>query len=170
MIMLKMLTDDDADDPVHDVDEYDADCAPAGLEFFVVLVYSCLCVVLYAHFDAAGDDDDIDDDHDHDDADDGDDDHDHDDGDAAPAGLEFFVVLVYSCLCVVLYAHFDQAGASGQLAFNNLANGFISLYSLSLTVNDPDIYLVRLPDYAEASTITEVLLNFHFALARRSVL
>lgn len=59
-----------------------------------------------------------------------------------PSALELFVVLIYSCLCVVLYAHMDAAGGTGQTAFQDLGQAFISLYSLSLTVNDPDIYLV----------------------------
>lgn len=53
------------------------------------------------------------------------------------------MVLLYSCLCVVLYAHMDASGSTGQLTFTNLRDAFISIYSLSLTVNDPDIYLVR---------------------------
>ena len=44
-------------------------------------------------------------------------------------------------MAVVLYAHIDKDGLSGQNAFQKFSNAFISLYSLSLTVNDPDIYL-----------------------------
>ena len=56
-------------------------------------------------------------------------------------GLELFVVVLYSCVCVVLYAHLDHDGVTGQTAFASFSTAFISLYSLSLTVNDPDIYL-----------------------------
>jgi hypothetical protein len=59
------------------------------------------------------------------------------------AALEIFVVVIYSCIAVVLYAHIDADGRSGQTSFQRWPDAFISLYSLSLTVNDPDIYLVR---------------------------
>ena len=58
------------------------------------------------------------------------------------AGLELFVIAIYSCVAVVLYAHIDREGLSGQTAFQRFSSAFLSLYSLSLTVNDPDIYLV----------------------------
>lgn len=56
-------------------------------------------------------------------------------------GLELFVIILYACVCVVLYAHLDRDGVTGQSVFQNFSTAFIGLYSLSLTVNDPDIYL-----------------------------
>lgn len=41
----------------------------------------------------------------------------------------------------MLYAHLDRYGESGQKAFQNFSAAFVSLYSLSLTVNNPDVYL-----------------------------
>lgn len=58
--------------------------------------------------------------------------------------LELFIIVLYSCVTVVMYAHLDRAGVSGQTSFEKFSSAFISLYSLSLTVNDPDVYLVRL--------------------------
>jgi hypothetical protein len=58
-------------------------------------------------------------------------------------GIEFLSVLVFACFAVILYASVDRGGASEQTAFLSLNRAFISLYELSLTVNDPDIYLVR---------------------------
>lgn len=60
-----------------------------------------------------------------------------------PPVLELFIIVLYSCVTVVMYAHLDRAGVSGQTAFEKFSSAFISLYSLSLTVNDPDVYLVR---------------------------
>ena len=56
--------------------------------------------------------------------------------------VEFFTILVFACFGVVLFANIDQQGISGQDAFLSFKNAFISLYALSLTVNDPDVYLV----------------------------
>ena len=58
--------------------------------------------------------------------------------------LEFFMLVVYSCLCVVLFASVDRDGRSKQIAFSDFDHAFISLYSLSLTVNNPNIYIVSL--------------------------
>lgn len=60
-----------------------------------------------------------------------------------PTASEFFLVTVYACACVLLYSNIDRDGRSGQTAFLDFSQAFISLYSLSLTVNNPDIYLVR---------------------------
>ena len=49
---------------------------------------------------------------------------------------------MFACFGVVLFANIDQQGISGQDAFLSFKNAFISLYALSLTVNDPDVYLV----------------------------
>lgn len=59
----------------------------------------------------------------------------------AHIGLELFVIVVYSCLCVVLYAHLDRDGVSGQSIFQSFPSAFLNLYLLSLTTNDPDTYL-----------------------------
>jgi len=56
--------------------------------------------------------------------------------------VEFFTILVFACFGVVLFANIDQQGISGQDAFLSFKKAFISLYALSLTVNDPDLYLV----------------------------
>ena len=56
--------------------------------------------------------------------------------------VEFFFIFLFACFGVVLYAHVDRKGISGQQAFMSFSQAFISLYSLSLTVNDPDVYLV----------------------------
>ena len=55
--------------------------------------------------------------------------------------VEFFFIFLFACFGVVLYANVDREGISGQEAFTSFSQAFISLYSLSLTVNDPDIYL-----------------------------
>jgi len=44
-------------------------------------------------------------------------------------------------VCVVLYAHLDRDGISGQSIFQSFPSAFLNLYLLSLTVNDPDTYL-----------------------------
>lgn len=54
---------------------------------------------------------------------------------------EFFLITVYACACVLLFSDADRSGRSGQDAFLDFGHAFISLYSLSLTVNDPDVYL-----------------------------
>jgi len=51
------------------------------------------------------------------------------------------VIVLYSCVCVVLYAHLDRDGISGQSIFQSFPSAFLNLYLLSLTVNDPDTYL-----------------------------
>ena len=56
--------------------------------------------------------------------------------------MEFFTILVFACFGVVLFANIDKQGISGQDAFLSFKKAFISLYALSLTVNDPDVYLV----------------------------
>jgi len=56
--------------------------------------------------------------------------------------VEYVTILVFACFGVVLFANIDQQGISGQDAFLSFKKAFISLYALSLTVNDPDVYLV----------------------------
>ena len=60
---------------------------------------------------------------------------------APTAASEFFLIAVYACACVLLYSDADSTGRSGQVPFLTFEKAFISLYSLSLTVNDPDVYL-----------------------------
>ncbi|GAB5036822.1 two-pore calcium channel [Nannochloropsis oceanica] len=55
--------------------------------------------------------------------------------------VEYVTILVFACFGVVLFANIDQQGISGQDAFLSFKKAFISLYALSLTVNDPDVYL-----------------------------
>ena len=52
--------------------------------------------------------------------------------------LELYIVLVYACLCFVLYS---QTGSDGDPSFRSLRWSFIHLYELSTTVNNPDIWV-----------------------------
>jgi hypothetical protein len=56
---------------------------------------------------------------------------------------EFFLITVYACACVLLYSDADRTGRSGQEAFKDFGEAFVNLYSLSLTVTNPNLYLVR---------------------------
>ena len=55
--------------------------------------------------------------------------------------LELYIVVIYSCLCVALY------GAAPQSGFSSLHEAFVSLFALSTTVNNPDVWL---PVYAHS--------------------
>ena len=57
---------------------------------------------------------------------------------------------MFACFGVVLFANIDEQGISRQDAFLSFKNAFISLYALSLTVNDPDVYLVSAEGWAAA--------------------
>jgi len=68
---------------------------------------------------------------------------------ASVVGLEWYLVLVYSCAFVLLYGRI--AGDAGDSdapgwAFRDLGWASLSLFSLSTTVNDPDVWL---PLYAK---------------------
>ena len=68
---------------------------------------------------------------------------------ASVVGLEWYLVLVYSCACVLLYGRIaGEAGDSDApgWAFRDLGWASLSLFSLSTTVNDPDVWL---PLYAK---------------------
>lgn len=56
---------------------------------------------------------------------------------------ELFLITVYACACVLLFSDIDRDGRSGQTAFLDFGHAFISLFALSMTVNNPDVYMVR---------------------------
>ena len=53
--------------------------------------------------------------------------------------LELYIVLVYACLCFVLYS--QPGSPDGSTSFRSLSWAFVHLYELSTTVNNPDIWL-----------------------------
>ena len=53
--------------------------------------------------------------------------------------LELYIVLVYACLCFVLYS--EPGSPDGSTSFRSLSWSFVHLYELSTTVNNPDIWL-----------------------------
>ena len=62
----------------------------------------------------------------------------------AVVALELYVVLVYACLCVMLYGADGgkgDGGEGGSSPFGSLSDAFVALFALSTTVNDPDVWL-----------------------------
>lgn len=71
--------------------------------------------------------------------------------------LELLVTLVYSCVCVALYHGVEDA------QFTTLGDAFLSLFTLSTTVNDPDVWLPLYYRRGEPYRVTCVL---HVATCR----
>uniref|UniRef100_A0A6U4FC96 Ion transport domain-containing protein n=1 Tax=Phaeomonas parva TaxID=124430 RepID=A0A6U4FC96_9STRA len=58
----------------------------------------------------------------------------------AIVGMELYLALVFACACVAFFGTVPDSG------FNELSDGFVNLFALSTTVNDPDVWL---PLYAQ---------------------